>query len=77
MVAEVMITLRSGRERQEPFEVPKDEIDVEAALVRLVDYEGVVLAQRSGPPCSSASSTPSVISLTSVPSLTRSVKRTL
>ncbi len=68
--------LEVGTRRQEPFEVTKDEIDVEATLVRLVDYERVVGAE-IGAPCSSASNTPSVISLTSVPSLTRSVKRTL
>ena len=45
MVAEVMITLRSGRLGQQLGEVAQDEVDVEAALVRLVDDQRVVLAE--------------------------------
>jgi hypothetical protein len=45
MVAEVMTTLRSGRRGQQLLEVAEDEVDVEAALVRLVDDERVVAAQ--------------------------------
>ena len=45
MVAEVMISFRSGRLRQELLDVAEQEIDVEAALVRLVDDDRVVLAQ--------------------------------
>ena len=77
MVAEVMMTLRSGRRGQQLLEVAEDEVDVEAALVRLVDDQRVVLAQHRGRVCISASRMPSVISLTSVSSLTWSVKRTL
>jgi hypothetical protein len=40
IVAEVMITLRSGA-----LEVAEDEVDVQAALVRLVDDQRVVAAQ--------------------------------
>ena len=46
MVAEVMTTLRSGRARQELLEVAEEEVDVEAALVRLVDDDRVVAAQQ-------------------------------
>ena len=42
IVAEVMMTLRSGRLRQQPLEIPEQEIDVEDALVRLVDDDRVV-----------------------------------
>ena len=46
MVAEVMISLRSGAARQQPLQVAEQEIDVEAALVRLVDDDRVVRAQK-------------------------------
>ena len=45
MVAEVMISLRSGRLGQQPLEVAEQEVDVEAALVGLVDDDRVVAAQ--------------------------------
>ena len=45
IVAEVMISLRSGPARQQPAEVAEQEVDVQAALVRLVDDDRVVLAQ--------------------------------
>ncbi|MCY1216638.1 hypothetical protein D9M72_285200 [compost metagenome] len=35
-----------GALRQDPLEVPEDEVDVEATLVGLVDDDGVVLAQQ-------------------------------
>ena len=40
-----MISLRSGRLRQQPLEVAEQEVDVEAALVGLVDDDRVVAAQ--------------------------------
>ncbi len=56
---------------QQAAQVAEDEVDVEAALVRLVDD------QRVRSRWISASRMPSVISLTSVFSPTRSVKRTV
>ena len=46
IVAEVMISFRSGRRGQQPLEVAEQEVDVEAALVRLVDDDRVVAAQQ-------------------------------
>ena len=45
MVAEVMITLRSGRRGSSRLQVAEDEVDVQAALVRLVDDQRVVAEQ--------------------------------
>ena len=42
IVAEVMTTLRSGRRGSSVLEVAEEEVDVEAALVGLVDDERVV-----------------------------------
>ena len=47
MVADVTITLRSGRARQQLAQIPEQEVDVEAALVGLVEDEGVVAQQAS------------------------------
>ena len=68
MVAEVMIDLRSGRRGSSSLEVAEQEVDVEAALVGLVDDDRVVAAQRRSR-WISASRMPSVITLTSVASL--------
>jgi hypothetical protein len=46
IVAEVMITFRSGRFGSSVLEVAEQEIDVQAALVRLVDDQRVVLAEQ-------------------------------
>ena len=62
--------------RQDPLEVAEDEVDVEAALMRLVDDDGVVFAQQWSR-WISASRMPSVMSLTLVLRLTSPVKRTL
>ena len=40
------MTFRSGRRGQDPLEVAEQEVDVEAALVRLVDDDRVVAAQQ-------------------------------
>ena len=48
MVAEVMITLRSGRRGSSRVQVAEEEVDVQAALVRLVDDERVVAAAAAG-----------------------------
>ena len=45
MVAEVTMTLRSGRSREQLAEVAEQEVDVEAALVGLVDDQHLVGAQ--------------------------------
>jgi hypothetical protein len=47
IVALVMMSLRSGRRGQDLVEVAQQEIDVEAALVRLVDDQRVVLAEEA------------------------------
>ena len=47
MVAEVTITLRSGRCGQELAEVAEQEVDVEAALVGLVDDQHLVGAEEA------------------------------
>ena len=59
IVAEVMISSQSGRRASNPLQVAEQKIDVQTALVRLVDDDGVVLAPE-GSPCVSASSMPSV-----------------
>jgi hypothetical protein len=65
MVAEV--TMTSGRAaRQDLAQVAQQEVDVQAALVRLVDDDRVV-GRSSGSVCVSASRMPSVISLTEAP----------
>ena len=45
MVAEVMMILQIGRGRQQLFDVAEEKIDIEAALVRLVDDDRAVAAQ--------------------------------
>ncbi len=47
IVADVMMTFRSGRCGRSRDEVPEQEVDVEAALVRLVDDDRVVPAQEA------------------------------
>ena len=64
IVAEVMITLRSGRRGQQLLEVAEQEVDVEAALVRLVDDDRVVARAASRSRWISASRMPSVMTLT-------------
>ena len=76
IVAEVMMTLQIGAARQQLLDVAQQEIDVQAALVRLVDDQRVV-GSSSGSPCVSASRMPSVINLIEVPAAILSVKRTL
>ena len=51
-VADVMITLRSGAAREQLLQVAQQEIDVEAALVRLVDDDRVVGGEQRGRPAS-------------------------
>ncbi len=46
MVAEVMMSLSSGRLVEQALEVAEQEIDVEAALVGFVDDEGVVFGEQ-------------------------------
>ena len=46
-VADVMISLSSGRAREQLLQVAEQEVDVEAALVRLVDDDRVVVAKRT------------------------------
>ena len=46
MVAEVMTTLRSGRRGRSCVQVAEQEVDVQAALVGLVDDQGVVAAEQ-------------------------------
>jgi hypothetical protein len=58
----VTITFSSGRLRQQVLQVAEQEVDVEAALVRLVDDQRVVLPQLRVA-LVSASRMPSVISL--------------
>ena len=67
--------LQVGAAGQQLGEIAEEEVDVEAALVRLVDDDRVVLAQLAVR-WISASRMPSVISLTSVWPFTWSVKRT-
>ena len=50
IVAEVMISFRSGRRGRMPLQVAEQEVDVEAALVRLVDDDRVVAAQQAVAP---------------------------
>ena len=45
MVAEVTITRSSGRRAHSRFKRPQQQVDVEAALVRLIDDQGVVSRQ--------------------------------
>ena len=45
MVADVTITFRSGRARQQLAQIAEQEVDVEAALVRLVEDQRVVAQQ--------------------------------
>jgi hypothetical protein len=66
--------LEVGPLRQQPLEVAEQEVDVEAALVGLVDDDRVVLRQLRSR-WSSASRMPSVISLTRLLAV-RSVNRT-
>jgi hypothetical protein len=63
--------LQVGPARQDLAQVAQQEVDVQAALVRLVDDERVV-GRSSGSVCVSASRMPSVISLTEAPRLSRS-----
>ena len=61
-----MTTFRSGRLRQQLLQVAEQEIDVQAALVRLVDDDACRRRAARGSPCVSASRMPSVISLIAV-----------
>lgn len=64
-----------GTARQQLLEIAQQEVDVQAAFVRLVDDDGVVAAQERSR-CDSASRMPSVISLIDALGPVRSLKRT-
>ena len=65
IVAEVTMSFRSRPLRQQALQIAEQEIDVEAALVRLVEDDRVVRARATDRDCVSASRMPSVMNLIS------------
>ena len=77
IVAELTITRRSGALGRRRLQVAEQEVDVEAALVRLVDDDRVVARAAAGRPGSRRAGCRRSSNLTYVPGRVRSAKRIL
>ncbi len=76
MVAEVMMTFRSGRFGQQLPQVAHQKVDIKAAFVGLINNQGIVTIQEPVMLWTSDSRMPSVTTLTRDWSDVVSVKRT-